>query len=98
RFSRDWSSDVCSSDLLCVFSSHLPVCFAKPAVVSVFVHPAVDVTKHKNLNLVWLDMLPLQYTFGVFEQCHPLEKAHGLPFVEHEIGRASCRERVSVSV
>src|SRR5690606_25718960 len=60
-----------------------PVCFAKPAVVSVFVHPAVDVTKHKNLNLVWLDMLPLQYTFGVFEQCHPLEKTHGLPFVEH---------------
>src|SRR5690606_40203797 len=86
RFSRDWSSDVCSSDL--------PVQAMSPEQFSAAVLGWYDRHGRKDLPWqqgitpyrVWVSEIMLQQTqvstvLGYFDQ----------------IGRASCRERVSIS-
>src|SRR5690606_40998165 len=71
RFSRDWSSDVCSSDLL--------------------PWPATQATRTP---------LPSPYTWTTSARCAwaTCWRPKLLPSTWAEIGRASCRERVEISV
>src|SRR5690606_40075448 len=90
RFSRDWSSDVCSSDLTVATSSIAR--FSEGVTPT----PTVAVRDSGVTWLIWLS-----YLFGIKRRKPPLtflclrilghvqEKARAL-----EIGRASCRERV----
>src|SRR5690606_39691222 len=85
RFSRDWSSDVCSSDLAAngkesitigdVLSHSAGVPFMTPP------YKAVDVVVDEKLAVQALADLVPSWRPGRFR-------------VYHEIGRASCRERV----
>src|SRR5687768_18467468 len=74
RCSRDWSSDVCSSDLAVLLdSSREVVRRAVPALRALAGAP-------EGTKLVWATAASGDYPVYV------------------EIGRASCRERVSISV
>src|SRR5690606_39797213 len=89
RFSRDWSSDVCSSDLLSTISGHDPldptslssVCLEVPSIEPSFKGLTVGV------DLEWInkDVDP------VIQKA--LEEIIRIIFAGGEIGRASCRER-----
>src|SRR5690606_41202003 len=84
RFSRDWSSDVCSSDLLNTVLSFGKV---NSQLQEQFLMLGYDDLKpiqyfKENLNPWWKDASPGQ----------TIEMQLDL-----EIGRASCRERVRVS-
>src|SRR5690606_40075027 len=95
RFSRDWSSDVCSSDLKILYSIGLAAFFVgvleiAPSPVMVFQLPV---------------MLSLLVCFPVFSALQwrlsrdaPADRAALLWFmmVIGKIGRASCRERGEV--
>src|SRR5690606_40722746 len=87
RFSRDWSSDVCSSDLVIfstVFNIHLFI-----PVVSIHAKPAMvcNLTGTPAKNAAHI---PINPAFGV---C--VCTMSGFTF---QIGRASCREGGEVSV
>src|SRR5690606_40864890 len=82
RFSRDWSSDVCSSDLgiyLYKCTPHLPL-----GMVGV-----IQVGKPVNMDNVRLAADAL--SAGIAANKERLQK-----YLGQEIGRASCRERVWV--
>src|SRR5690606_40595536 len=94
RFSRDWSSDVCSSDLL---RTHAPSTYKIPLasdVPGVFnvrlaewsVNPERTIGRSKAVGEP-----PLMLAISVVE-------ALGMAVASLEIGRASCRERVEGSV
>src|SRR5690606_39439858 len=91
RFSRDWSSDVCSSDLVVrgrSFDQHHPpagaggrICLRRGWFLPVFVffeRVALEIPRRK-----WL---------------HTGQRPRRLPHSAGEIGRASCRERAWVTV
>src|SRR5690606_39527310 len=83
RFSRDWSSDVCSSDLATArvkAGLHLPSLLD---AIGIDALTAYTDDKGNWLNQLYDTALNLQH-FELEEQC--------------EIGRASCRERVKISV
>src|SRR5207249_6177145 len=88
RSKRDWSSDVCSSDLT---SSCSDVSVrSKPVVVSVLVVVAMPVLQRVDADVP---------SIGVAREEVIAEELGGgegraLCAVECEIGRASCRERV----
>src|SRR5690606_40414801 len=92
RFSRDWSSDVCSSDL--VFADQLEV--------------AADSAARHDDNAGFIFEFANHIPIAVFAPAHirrrqygPVNTRDGITrFYQTvdlvEIGRASCRERVSV--
>src|SRR5690606_39951196 len=93
RFSRDWSSDVCSSDLIVYSPQSLPVNFTlthwkndiRDRIGSVALQYMVDneedfpgrITRDADGNIVLVDARPVN-----------------INFVNTEIGRAACRARV----
>src|SRR3546814_3327951 len=89
----DWSSDVCSSDLecyLCNTMEQLTYLLEKTA------HPQVQAmfdTHHANIEEKHLGdaITAVAPMLGHF---HVSENDRGTPGSGHEIGRASCRERV----
>src|SRR5690606_40370321 len=81
RFSRDWSSDVCSSDL----SPSARVSLADDLPPPM---PETDI-------LAWLTQALVRYGAGVLFVACLLETAIFAGLIE--IGRASCRERVWIS-
>src|SRR5690606_40170020 len=94
RFSRDWSSDVCSSDLRDAFDRYTST---KPAWFYEIVAPgfkynmpdiaaAIGIHQLKRLPAFQLKRNDMA---GFYNQ-----EFSGLPLVLPEIGRASCRERV----
>src|SRR5690606_41064852 len=94
RFSRDWSSDVCSSDLVAFL---LEILFAKGNSLGTLQHVralAVDGLVGKavaRLQNIIADYLAIDFRrqfVRVFKLSHQ----------RIEIGRASCRERVAISV
>src|SRR5699024_11685288 len=91
RSKRDWSSDVCSSDLVSCDGGHNDVCYIPPGQVNGFVF--FD-GKHG------LFPLPCRVSFDLRK--NPLWDSSLLfplaLFCPFEIGRASCRERVWMSV
>src|SRR5690606_39941507 len=90
RFSRDWSSDVCSSDLAAF--EHLEwIGVAKPKCF-VGRHRIDDLLTQPPVGL------PLNETNQLAKTLQPL-LLHQLvePTGNQEIGRASCRERVESS-
>src|SRR5690606_40788249 len=80
RFSRDWSSDVCSSDLVEFNNHHLVV---RPQLID-----EGDSGRPDLIDLVLRRRACIQKKNG-------RERLFG---GAEEIGRASCRERVEVSV
>src|SRR5690606_39611635 len=86
RFSRDWSSDVCSSDLTDVFQIRATIYGDEGDAVFFPVVQRCGDTEH-----AWI-AIPADG-----QDPHDLEEpAPGLTIAE--IGRASCRERVEISV
>src|SRR5690606_39610952 len=95
RFSRDWSSDVCSSDLglletgteLAAEQFALPVAVAAPKI-NIAGFPAVTVEETENSVTVTGDGFSVAFdkTAGVMSS------------FKKEIGRASCREREEIVV
>src|SRR5690606_40036014 len=89
RFSRDWSSDVCSSDL----PGELVIVAARPSMGKSVV--GLDLVRHAALRCgigalyVSLEMPRAQ----VMERLYAAEAR--VPY--QEIGRASCRERAEMS-
>src|SRR5690606_39346468 len=92
RFSRDWSSDVCSSDLKNINYSEAFAGSGETAIV-ILVHKIFNAT---NESLILLDEPETSLHSGaqkrlmsfLIEQC--IKK-------KHQIGRASCREGVEIS-
>src|SRR5690606_39902168 len=91
RFSRDWSSDVCSSDL-----ARNPA----PMNIQEIRHPLI---RHK-LGLMRRNDISTKNFRELAQEIAALltyEATKDMPVESHvidEIGRASCRERVEVSV
>src|SRR5690606_39394007 len=79
RFSRDWSSDVCSSDLVIFRLNRF--CFFQPIVIGFF------------LKLFLLCLKPIDW-YHIISLYNPMLQQ----LVLCQIGRASCRERVLISV
>src|SRR5690606_40642800 len=88
RFSRDWSSDVCSSDLGVIERSHVmdvfPASFASPwtamvLMVVLLVILGMIMDAFGAIILVSVTFATVAYDSGI-----------------HQIGRASCRERGSI--
>src|SRR5690606_40947157 len=89
RFSRDWSSDVCSSDLGNpdeVFRARMPVFAATPIEGD----PALAGVRVDEVRQS--EAAPLRR----YEPGHPLADAQGYVYAPDKIGRASCRERAYV--
>src|SRR5437870_12989904 len=82
RWPRDWSSDVCSSDLKGV----VDVSSRGQSLGSVAVREAV------------LRLRPRLVVCGHIHGCAGQQALLGTTPVVNEIGRASCRERVEISV
>src|SRR3546814_7664172 len=79
----DWSSDVCSSDLVAVDSRPRRVAYKESIRKSVRQHG-----RHKKQS-------GGHGQFGdVIIEVSPLARGEGFVFSEKKIGRASCRERV----
>src|SRR2546429_6835531 len=90
RCSRDWSSDVCSSDLLRGTVGSLVAFWAVEGIARFIVahlpHGAAQLVWNVSPDLrVWGYSLGLTAFTGI---------VFGLAPALHEIGRASCRERV----
>src|SRR5690606_40101502 len=92
-FSRDWSSDVCSSDLLRALQRRLPS--GAPLLLEPSGRPAADGdTGDDDPRLQ--DALPLQLPslpVALLREAHVRLSGGGAG----EIGRASCRERVEMA-
>src|SRR5690606_40049251 len=92
RFSRDWSSDVCSSDLLATAMALEHEQIPEPAArrdeetISAL-YKAIDVLSPINKAIILLYLEDLSYE--EIAQITGLSKSN-----VSEIGRASCRERV----
>src|SRR5690606_40972307 len=94
RFSRDWSSDVCSSDLEPYDNAGL------------LVGSPDDDVSHALLSLDCTEAVvdeAIELGCDVIISHHPivfsgLKRFNGRTYVEREIGRASCRERVWIAV
>src|SRR5690606_40950671 len=82
RFSRDWSSDVCSSDLYYLFTKTLAWDLLLPATACGLL--ATSVLNINNVRDIETDAVSGKITLAVR--------------LGRKIGRASCRERVWVSV
>src|SRR5690606_40681234 len=95
RFSRDWSSDVCSSDLRDVHTADL-VDQPNPFGVRAAPDPATG----DLVNLLARHPSTLGDFAGevVVDAVECLLKTSPLVLVIVQIGRASCRERVQISV
>src|SRR5690606_39646707 len=95
RFSRDWSSDVCSSDLaLTTQIGYRP--FGRPTHASHFDVAVVRGQENsKSLVMEQTEKIPQETLPGPLPNLvvHPRR-----PQLHAEIGRASCRERVRITV
>src|SRR5205085_3244293 len=97
RFDCDWSSDVCSSDLV-TLAVGMSLTFYIP-------WPTVDVANDRPSDLDvggGFTGEPIAYGWSPFRRAHQCP-GHGThpsrsPPNAHQIGRASCRERVEEPV
>src|SRR3546814_13606774 len=100
----DWSSDVCSSDLRCIFTTHTPVEAGHDQFAYDLVERELGSTVDmralrrfggsEQLNMTHLALNLSGYVNGV-------AKRHAEPsrrMFPGQIGRASCRERVCQAV
>src|SRR5690606_40373408 len=85
RFSRDWSSDVCSSDLVGFLT--LPIM----AAINNFGHDFGQISAQLPELKILLQDKYFLFKIFVFEN-------FGYKISVDQIGRASCRERVEISV
>src|SRR5690606_40885243 len=95
RFSRDWSSDVCSSDLDPIVTASQMVMALQTVVsrqVDITAHPAVvsfGAVKGGIRHNIIPDRVELLGTIRTFDQAQRER-------IFTKIGRASCRESVSI--
>src|SRR3546814_8296363 len=104
----DWSSDVCSSDLICRSQFALPPDNERLSVLNMDVLDYVtDFSRRRSIDILQVDLYdaqakgPLLSTNAFYAACASCLTANGMMTVnlycdwpEHQIGRASCRERV----
>src|SRR5690606_41155945 len=87
RFSRDWSSDVCSSDLSCSTATILHIkCFLRERRAGIKYLHLLLVRLHECLSVSPRTLLG----HLLRDSTYPRRK-------NDEIGRASCRERVKIT-
>src|SRR5690606_39985627 len=79
RFSRDWSSDVCSSDL-----KLQALCVEDAPGYSTSDHMARD----RKVRVTWVDLPESDPRDGTLRE---IARSAGAAIVRREIGRASCR-------
>src|SRR5699024_11605280 len=91
RSKRDWSSDVCSSDLLGV---HLPQSAAESEEVTAFMERYRRNTKIFYAVNVVISTAVCAFCFWYISVFMIVWSVWLLEFCVGEIGRASCRERV----
>src|SRR5690606_41111926 len=87
RFSRDWSSDVCSSDLGCAFTPRLIVRVGHIRTFAALVSVASAAALGYPVAIEAMVWVVLRLITGF---C-----LAGLYLVVEKIGRASCREKLS---
>src|SRR5690606_40874219 len=88
RFSRDWSSDVCSSDLVGSRRSvTAPLCAECARAVRRRATPKALVIRHGDADVPYFSVPAEQSVWS----------ATGFGALRSEIGRASCRESVLVA-
>src|SRR5690606_41178313 len=92
RFSRDWSSDVCSSDL-----EH-PVVLVGHSGGGNVVWGAADARPNLVARVVFVDTAPPANGFGIGEFAVVNDAVPFPGWDVFEIGRASCREGTSIAV
>src|SRR5690606_39863185 len=93
RFSRDWSSDVCSSDLgaeVALFSTLYAAYFALKDGVMEGPLP-IDVFDFNYTIIMTIVLLTSSFTSGL--AIHEMRRNNIKAMVVWQIGRASCRER-----
>src|SRR5690606_40731528 len=87
RFSRDWSSDVCSSDL-----QDERVRFLILHYTALDNYKSLDVLTHQEVSAHYL--VPDDFTDSIYVLVDETKRAwHAGASYWKEIGRASCRER-----
>src|SRR5439155_18930005 len=95
RWPRDWSSDVCSSDLAGMWQ------FVRRPWELVSGGAGSGVYRSKDGGLTWERLtpgLPSGVTGNTAVAVGPTNPSHVYALIEtNEIGRASCRERVEMS-
>src|SRR5690606_40278393 len=92
RFSRDWSSDVCSSDLLAHRRARHPVLLGEAFFTESFVGGGCP--GHQAIAQGLVDPLtPCVGGHQIAIAARTVEAASTPPSPVEEIGRASCRER-----
>src|SRR5690606_39317780 len=93
RFSRDWSSDVCSSDL---HEAKTRVGLRIRALRRRQNMTLVQCSGLTGLDKGYLSRLERGEKFASVGTLHTLARALNVPLSD-QIGRASCRERVTIS-
>src|SRR5690606_40838083 len=96
RFSRDWSSDVCSSDLLKV--KDIPAIILRAALISVAVLLILAAARAFAWVLI-IEGVPQRLAETIVSwNLSPIVFLLAVNLFLLKIGRASCRESVEVSV
>src|SRR5690606_39497881 len=97
RFSRDWSSDVCSSDLLNTSSIQLSYLVLNSFTISGFSRATLFFSDGSSLKFT--KKKPLASNSSFLASFGLWSNFQSPSLTDHcEIGRASCRERVSMQV
>src|SRR5690606_39825634 len=91
RFSRDWSSDVCSSDLIDYEAIAQSVGYDERFDDVVFREELATRLVYRVLKLLGASAM-----VGIAESGHRAVKRVGPQSATTEIGRASCRDRVQL--
>src|SRR3546814_12664023 len=105
----DWSSDVCSSDLIDMADSLYPVVLKGDAETYRPISEVIRKTHYHGLDLIPANLhlynaeyeiasrLPTfgpTYLTGLKQAIAPVSQNYDVVIIEPQIGRASCRERV----
>src|SRR5699024_11997575 len=94
RSKRDWSSDVCSSDLPKILLADEPVAALDPASSGAVISLLEQICREDNLTVI-SSLHQVQLAIDFADRIVGLQ-AGKVGF--DQIGRASCRERVELSV
>ena len=55
-----------------ILTCYLPIRRSKSSISCITVYPPIEITKDKNLDRCWVNILSSKWSFRVFEISHPL--------------------------